>query len=373
MSRNLQCKLYLLGVLCSTAILAVLPQVESPCYADSEKLVSPELLEHAKLKIFWENKLPIKKGERLERLVILGERIYAFSDHNYMISLNREKGNMIFGSSIAPAGLPIVGLELYGDKLISLIGNEVVEINPESGEKLSAWHPGFNIVCPIARNRSHFYLAGEDGRLQVLRAEDMVTVFKVAPDNESMITSITADESSVIFTTDGGNVISFTPEKPTRLWQFDAAGGVIGPIVRDGSSIFFACKDTNVYRIDVLDSQAVKLVWKCQTNAVLDSAPYITKDTIYQRADDKGLAAINKKSGKILWQLVKGADLLTEASGKAYVITKTRTLVVMDNNKGKLLYSANFAQVSRYATNTIDSKIYIANKNGRITCITPVE
>ena len=375
MSRNLQCKLYLLCILCCTAILAVFPRAPSPCCAadNSEKLVSPELLEHARLKILWENELPIKKGESLERLVILGERIYAFSDRNYMISLDREKGNMIFGSSIAPAGLPIVGLELYGDKLIFLIGNEVVEISPESGEKVSAWHPGFNIICPIARNSSHFYLAGEDGRLQVLRAEDMIMVFKVAPDNESMITSIIADERFVIFTTDGGNVISFTPDRPIQLWQFDAAGGIVGPIVRDGNSLFFACNDTNVYRIDMLDLQAVKLIWKCQTNAVLDNAPYLTKDIVYQRADDKGLAAIDKKSGKLLWQLVKGADLLAEANGKAYVISRNRILVVMDNNKSKKLYLANFAQVSRYATNTTDSKIYIADENGRIACITPIE
>jgi len=336
-------------------------------------LVSPELLEHANLKILWENKLPIKENESLERLVILDGHIYALSDLNYMISLDREKGNMIFGNSVAPAGLPIVGMELYEDKLLSLIGDNLVEIDPETGEKLITWQPEFSIVCPAARNSSYFYLAGDDRRLRVLRVEDMVRVFEVAADNESMITSIIANENFVIFTTDGGNVVSITPDRPNRLWQFDAAGSVVGPIVRNGNSLFFSCKDTNVYRIDMVDMKTVNLIWKYQTNALLDKAPYVTAEVVYQQASDKGLAAINKKNGKLLWQLAEGADLLAEANGKAYVITKTKTLVVMDNVKEVKLYSVNFAQVNRYAVNTQDGKMYIADKSGRIACLEPVE
>jgi hypothetical protein len=45
----------------------------------------------------------------------------------------------------------------------------------------------------------------------------------------------------------------------------------------------------------------------------------------------------------------------------------------MDNVSAKKLYSVNFAQVSRYAANITDSKIYIANEQGRIACLQPVE
>jgi len=65
--------------------------------------------------------------------------------------------------------------------------------------------------------------------------------------------------------------------------------------------------------------------------------------------------------------------LLAESGRKAYVITNTGKLVVMDNKKAKQLYSVNFAGVSRYATNVADSKIYIADESGRIACLEPVE
>ncbi len=369
MSGHLRCKLCLLGLL---SVLLIEPVVFGTA-GGSDRLISPELLESAKLKTLWDNELPIKEGESLERLIILGERIYALSNRNYMFALDRHVGKMISGRSIAPAGLPVEQMELYGDKLISIVGGSFVEFDMQTCMVRSAYYPEFGIVCPAARNSSYFYLAGTDKRLHVFHLDDKIQVFEAAAENDSRITSIIADESFVIFSTDAGNLISITPDRPVKLWQFDAGGGIVGPVMRDGSSLFFACEDTCIYRFDMLNVLKGNLVWKYQTNAVLDKAPRVTWEVVYQRAGYKGLAAIDKKSGKLLWQLGEGADLLAEAKGKAYVITKVKTLAVMDNNVRKKLYSVNFAQVSRYAANTMDSKIYIADESGRVACIEPVE
>jgi outer membrane protein assembly factor BamB len=341
---------------------------------DGQRLVSPKLLEHAKLEILWENPLPIKKAESLEQLLILGNRIYAISDRNYTVSLNRENGKMIFGRVVAPDGLPIEGLKLYGDELISIVGTKLIEIDPNSGAQLKAVDVGFSIVCPAARNSSYFYLSGVDRRLHILRAEDKVQIFEVAADNESMITSIIAHDISVIFATAAGNVISIMPDRPRRLWQFDAAGGIAGPIVRDGMSLFFASKDTNLYRVDMVGlPEKTQLVWKYQTAGVLEKAPRVTQEVVYQHVPRKGVTAIDKENGTFLWSVPGGVDLLAEAKGRAYVITKNSTLVVMDNLTAKRLYSVNFAEVSRYTANITDSKIYIADERGRIACLQPVE
>jgi outer membrane protein assembly factor BamB len=350
------------------------PQGGVPAQGGSQWLISPKLLEHANLKILWENKLPIKKTESLEQLLILGNRVYAISDRNYTVSLNRENGNMIFGRVVAPDGLPVVGLRLYGDELISITGTKVIEIDPESGDQLKAVDVGFSIACPAARNSSFFYLGGVDRRLHTLRAEDKVQIFEVSAENESMITSILAHDISVIFTTDAGNVISIMPDRPRRLWQFDAAGGINGPIFRDGISLFFASKDTNVYRVDMVGlPEKTQLVWKYQTAGVLEKAPRVTREVVYQCVPRKALTAIDRENGTLLWSVPGGVDLLAEARDRAYVITNNRTLVVMDNLSKKRLYSVNFAEVSIHTANIADSKIYVADERGRIACLQPVE
>jgi outer membrane protein assembly factor BamB len=207
--------------------------------------------------------------------------------------------------------------------------------------------------------------------MHVLRSADKVPVFEVAAESDSTITSIAADENSVVFATDDGNVISIAPDKSRRrLWQFDAAGGIAWPIVRDGESLFAASGDTNVYR---LNARTGKFVWKYQTGAKLEKGPQVTQGVVYQYVRDEGLVAIDKESKKPLWQLAEGVDLLAEADGKAYVITKTGTLAVMDNKKAKQVCTVDLSGVSTYATNVTDSKIYIADKSGRIACLQPIK
>ena len=340
----------------------------------SKRLVSPELLQHANLKILWENKIPIKKKESLERLLILGNRLYAISNQNYMVSLNRENGNMIFSRTVAPAGLPIAGLKLYGDKLVSITGSKIFEIDAQTGLEQRTMDVGFSIACPIDRNSTFFYISGIDRRLHILRAKDKVQIFEVSADNNSMITSVIADETFIIFATEAGNIISIAPNRPTRLWQFDAADAIAGTVIKDGMSLFFASKDTNVYRVDIVGlPERRRLAWKYQTEGILEHTPRVTQRIVYQHVPKKGVTAIDKENGSFLWSVPGGIDLLAEHKGKAYVITGNGKLVVMDNVTAKKLYSVNVTEVSKHVANITDEKIYIADKNGRIACLQPVE
>jgi len=370
MARMLRNRFVLLSSLLVLCVVQYSPAVES----SSQWLVSPKLLEHANLKMLWENKVPIKNDESLEQLIILGDSIYAISNRNYMVSLNKDSGDKIFSGVVAPEGLPVAGLKLYENVLLSIVGTKVIEIDPLSGKQLKTTDVGFGIVCPAGRNSTFFYLSGTDKRLHTLRAEDKVQIFEVAAENDSMITSIIAHDISVIFATDAGNVVSITPDRPRKLWQFDAAGGIAGPIIRDGMSLFFASKDTNVYRVDMVGLPLQRqLIWKYQAAGVLKSEPRITQQVVYQHVPGKGLTAIDKQSGQFIWSVPGGVDLLAEVKDRAYVITKNRKLVVMDNLSAKKLYSVNFAEVSRHTANITDSKIYIADEGGRIACLEPVK
>jgi outer membrane protein assembly factor BamB len=335
--------------------------------------VSADLLEQAKLKMLWQNELPLKYGERLEHISTIGGRIYVRSNQNYMFSLDRQKGTIIFSGAIAPPGIPVLGLEPYENTLLSVIGNKLVVIDSLTGIERRIRNLIFSVICPPVRNSSYFYLGGTDRRLHALHGDDGVQIFEVAADDDSMVTSIVADDNSVIFATDTGKVISIAPDRPLRLWQFNATDAIAGRIVKDGSSLFFASKDTCVYRLDIIESRTVKLIWKYQTEAILDQPPRVTEGIIYQYGPGKGLAAIDRQSGNRIWSLQEGVDLLAESADRAYVITDVPTLTVMNNSKAKRLYSVNLAAMSKYGTNITDSRIYIADENGRIVCLEPIK
>jgi len=337
---------------------------------ENYRLVEPELLKKTELKILWQNKLPLKKGEGLNKLYLLDRYIYALSDRNFLAGLSKNKGNMLFGRNIAPEGLPIHGMNRYDNELLITAGGNIVEIDPEFGTEIKSKTPDFNLALPVVRNENRFFAAGTNGRLRVLRAKDKTKLFEISAQNESGITSVIAGEGFAVFSTDAGNIISIAADSGKKLWQFDADGGVVGPMTTNGDSLFFANKDSYVYKLDI---NSGKLLWKYQTAAILENAPRPAEKGVYQYVHDNGLTAINNETGKKMWQLAEGADLLTESGDRAYVITQSGRLVVMSNKKNKKLYSVDFTGISKHIANAEDGRIYIADDSGRIACLEPID
>jgi len=155
-------------------------------------------------------------------------RLYVRSERNYTWSLDRNTGRGIFNGSIAPAGFPILGWVAYENRLISIIDNQLVQFDPETGARVSTDNLDgvstdnldVSVVAPPVRNSRFFYLSGGDQRLHALRADDLVEIFQVSARNESSINSVLADEEMAIFATDAGNLIAVAADAPRKLWQF---------------------------------------------------------------------------------------------------------------------------------------------------------
>ncbi|MBN2182171.1 MAG: PQQ-binding-like beta-propeller repeat protein [Sedimentisphaerales bacterium] len=370
MQRIFRCGFFLIMLV---AILSPL-QIGLAAQDNKESFVSPELLEQAGFKIIWDIVMPVKPGESLQKLQIFGDNIYAISDKNYMLCLDRNNRDKIFAKNIYLEGLRIEKVCFYKDKLLTVAGSRLFEIDPNTGIEHSEVKLDFGIICPAARNDSYIYISGADRRLHTLRVEDKTQVFNVAADNDSLITTVYADNTFVVFGTDRGNVISVAPDNNVRLWQFNASDAIAGQIVKDGQSLYFASRDMNIYRLDIVDPPEYRrLAWKYPADGILNSTPIVTSEVLYQVVYDRGLTAIKKNDGTLLWSLPGGTGFLSEGKGKAYLIARNGTLVVMDNDKRRKLQSVNFAGVSIHAVNLTDSKIYIANKAGRIACLQPVD
>jgi hypothetical protein len=332
-------------------------------------LVPRELVESTDLKIVWQFNLPLSRRESLNRMYIFGNRLCALSSRNFLTCLNRADGNVIFSDNIAPPGLPLVGIERFKDELLTIVGNKIIEISIESGVQKPSTTIAAGATCQVVRNDDFFYIAGLDKRLHALKAGNKVLAFEAAAENDSLITSVLAEPNFVVFATDKGNVICIKDDKPAKLWQFDAPSAIVPPVARDADSLYLACRDTNIYRLNLSSGD---LVWKYQTQTLLDNAPLLGAKVIYQYIPDVGLIAVNKETGKQIWQVDNGVGLLAESGDKAFVITKAGVLVAMDNARAKQLYSVDIGKPVKFTDNTIDSKIYIADAEGRLACLEPV-
>lgn len=332
-------------------------------------LVDKSMLETEKLELSWQTELPIKSSENLERILITGPRLYVFTDMNYLFALNRETGNIIFSGQFAKENFPMFGFEAYGKQLYSVVGNRLIEIDSDTGIQKTEQSLGYGITCPIARNAGYFYVGGSDNRIHILNAKNKLQVLEIGAYDYSIINSIVATDNFVVFGTASGRVTCMDPSKAILLWKFDASDAIVGSLKLDESNVFFASKDTKVYKLNIDNGI---YVWKYQTGAVLDTAPVAAKKMVYQYVNSRGLAAINKDTGKLAWEMPKALGLLTEIGDNAYVLTNDEKLVIMNNIKSEQAASLNFQGVTEFTSNVTDSKMYIADKQGRLACIQPI-
>ncbi len=339
----------------------------------SYALIWPELLKEANLQIVWQTKLPIKteKNEILEQLYLVDGRLIANSSKNFMTCLNSRTGDVLFAKMIASENIPIHGMTLYDDMLVSVIGHKLTEINADLGTVISSVSLGFGVVCPPVKNGGLYYIGASDRRVKTFQASDKVKRYDLAAENESVITSVVEQGQWVYFATGQGNLICLEGGTRNRLWQFDTLGGaIVEPVAIHGDSLVFASKDTYVYKISRRNKS---LDWKYQTAAVLDKAPRVTDHAVYQYVDRSGFDAIDYSTGKLKWHLDDGLDLLAEYQNKAYVLCQNGKMTVMDNTSDQPVLSMNIAAVNRHVSNTMDEKIYLADTSGRIVCLKPIE
>jgi len=344
------------------------------CSAENRPLpvVSEALLHHAGLYTHWENSLALRKSEKPEEIFLLGEQVYVRTNFNYLFSLSKIDGMIRFGVSVADKGLPVFKPRLYEDELFMVAGNKLLIINNDFGTRLYLKRIPYSVTTSVGVNGSSLYIAGMDRRLHITDKKAELQLFEAAAPGDAMVTSVIATEAYVIFATDRGDVISMSPRVAKQFWHFetDAAHSISAAIVSRKGSLYIACRDTNLYKINILTG---KMNWKAHTGAELDSSPSVTENNVYQYAPGKGLFAIDQKNGKVIWQLAKGTNLIAEAGDDAYVKTSDGRCVVMNNKAGKKRLSINFSRVSDYVSNADDSSMYLIDKNGQIVCVRPIK
>jgi hypothetical protein len=311
----------------------------------------------------------VADGEAMEKLYLFENRLCVLSSRNYLTCLNRTDGNVVFSNIIAPTGLPVAGFKSYKGELLTMVGDKIIVVGADSGIEKTSIRIAKGATCPVVRNDSLFYVAGIDKRLHALKTDNKVQAFEVAAENDSLITSVLAERDYVVFGTNAGNVVSISASKAVKRWQFDAPEAVIGDTVHDANSLYFACRDTCIYRLDLSSG---KLLWKYQIQAIPQTAPQPGNKVVYQYVPDKGLIALDKETAKLLWQAPGGIGLLAEMGDKAFIINSAGLLTVMDNVKAKKLYSIDFGQPVKFVTNTNDSMIYFADAKGRLACLQPI-
>lgn len=348
-------------------------EIVAPAPKALAEIVSPALLQHCGLDVAWQKHLFVKSDEKIDRMLVHGKYLLLLTNHNYLYCMDRNDGKLKFSIVIASRGLPVYGPSFYEKTMMFMVGSRLKVVDMEIGRIVETKDYGFiggsAVFLPV-RNENYFYVSGSNKRLYVVDAEEDILSFPVSSSDTAVINSIIADDSTLVFSTKTGDVVRIETDVAQKIWRFQV-GGIAAPIVREGDWVYVSGLDRKLYKLNVKNGENGWLASVLMGEPLYDSAR-IGEKVIYQYAGVKGLQAVDKDSGKKIWQFKEGFDLLTENGSRAYALAKPSRLVVMDNVKGEKLYSVNFAGVSVHASNTEDTMIYVACEKGRVMSIKTV-
>jgi hypothetical protein len=339
---------------------------------DNAALVSAELIQEAGWTYNWQMSLPLKAGEKIDRLRVMGSRLYAMTDTNILFCIDRKNGRVQSSSQLSASRLPVCRPAYYEDKFWFIVGSEMLVFDPTiGGFTIKEKFPqiGSSAECGLARNKDYVYISGSDNRLHAINTDGFWQQFMATADNDSPIVSVLATDDIVVFATQAGNVVGMSPTEAKKLWQYDVTGKIKGQLVLDGEDIYVGSFDSKLYKLGLSDG---KLVWNSpfHSGAPIRDSFAVGDEIVYLYNPLNGLYGINKQTGKPVWQVASGEGMICETPQKGFVFASPGILKVMDNETGDELYSVNFSSVQRYAVNTTDAVMYLADTKGRLMSVT---
>ena len=364
--------IFLTSILLLSGLMGASPTESDSVARNNDALVSAALIREAGWTHNWLMTLPLKPGEKIDRLRVMGTRLFAITDTNVLFCIDRKDGRMQSSSQLSASRLPVRRPAYYEDKFWFIVGSEVLVFDPAIGDftiKEKFPQVGNSAEGGLARNTDYLYISGSDNRLHAINTDGFWQQFTATADNDSPIVSILATDKIVVFATKAGNVVGMAPDKADKIWQYDVTGKIKGQLVQDGEDVYIGSFDSKLYKLGLSDG---KLVWDSpfHSGAPIRDSFAVGNDIIYLYNALNGLYGVNKETGKSVWQVASGEGVVCETPQKSFVFASPGILKVMDNKTGAELYSVNFSSVQQYAVNTTDAVMYLADAKGRLMSVT---
>lgn len=177
------------------------------------------------------------------------------------------------------------------------------------------------------------FFSKSDGKLYALKAENgqQIWTFKVGLD----LSSAPAYEEGLLLLGDMKGIFSaIDPKSGKRLWGGGAGSAVNTPTAQDGH-VFFSSYDGTVQSVRI---KGVIPQWKTNVGAPISTPPFIGGDKIVVGTGKGNVVALDKKSGKKLWEFsTNGGSVLAKpliAEGLVFAAGGQGTLFVLNAADG---------------------------------------
>lgn len=274
---------------------------------------------------------------------------------------------------------------------------EVAALAPDTGKAL--WHKNFAIfpdesfwddiarlwrsgasakLSAIAAGYNMLFVASEDGLVRALNVDTGETIWETTVAGEILATPA-MDEGILVLNTGAGILFGLDVKTGEQLWRSEtdvpplSLRGISGPAASNGGALVGT--PTGKLQVNILNSGIP--AWETAITAPsgateleriidVDSTPVVFGTNVYIVSYDGTLAALELRSGRILWKREYGSYRDLAVSGnKIYVVDNRSIVYALDRRNGVELWSqGGLKQRNLTAPVVTDTHIVVGDKWG---------
>lgn len=262
--------------------------------------------------------------------VFANEKIYAAERHGEVVALEPDTGKVIWERNFA-----IFPDESFWDDIAKIWRSG-------ASAKISALAAGYNMV----------FVASEDGIIRALNTDTGETIWSQSVAGE-ILASPAMDEGILVVNTGAGVLFGLDVKTGEQLWRSEtdvpplSLRGISGPVASNGGALVGT--PTGKLQVNILTSGIP--AWETAITAPsgateleriidVDSTPVVYGTTVYIVSYDGTLAALELRSGRILWKREYGSYRDLAVSGNRIYVVDTRSIVyALDRRNGVEIWS----------------------------------
>ncbi len=383
------------------AILAVLTVVAlAGCQADkpvspAKPAAGPSAMSQAGLQVYWDRQLALASGERAVKLWVMDENLYFLTNQKTLIAMDAKTGLVKWQTVVTYKAERVFAPTHFDDMHLpkkvgtvediktppaqaSLRKFDALLINTLSSMKVIDRATGeiirdirfrsFSAVSRGATDGERFYVAGSDKQLHAIALLPAVKIWEHELGARILAPAQCDEDGRVLVATILGQLQCISADSyGKRRWGIKFASPITAPMAVADGQVYVASQDGRAYGLAANGGRELWL--PVQTPGRPVGGVLAGKSIIYVSSSPGGVTAIDRASGKIRWSVPTGQTLLAVIDGKVYLQDQARNLLAIQAKTGLASHKVPLGRYELFATNISAPAIYVATKNGKLTCI----
>jgi outer membrane protein assembly factor BamB len=391
---------------CTVAMAAVSctpsPAPPAPPRGAQASLPNAQTLAKANLQYYWKMErkdLALLEDESISIVYKLDENLYAITDHDRLICIDKDRGlfkwsyairtygQRIFRPSESvkqitlsrrpPSTTQIVDKAAYDEptKYRAVVINTTTHLyvlDRDNGDLIRDIKLPFAAATGTATDGTYTFIATAEGNYCAILLNEAAPIWSLGTNSSIDVSPVVAAGLVFVGGTDGViRTARIGPEEHPE-WHANLGSPINGPLTVSDKVCLVPCDDYRLYAF--LPTTGVPM-WKQPFIArdKIHDPPQLGDSTVFQYVRGDKFYAINLTSGMKRWESDTAMAVLAlrmdKMDNNVYLLSKGNYLEVADEILGTVKEKLPLNGLDLYVANTNSPAIYVGNHNGFLACI----